>query len=40
MQEEELRQMEEQMASGYASDEIMIAYSKKQEAFEVAGGYV
>ncbi|MBV7330063.1 ABC-F family ATP-binding cassette domain-containing protein [Chloroflexi bacterium TSY] len=39
MQEEELRQMEEQMASGHASDEMMTAYSKKQEAFEMAGGY-
>lgn len=38
-QEERLQEMEEQMAGGDASDELLERYSRAQERFERAGGY-
>jgi ATP-binding cassette, subfamily F, member 3 len=38
-QEETLRRLEQEMAQGNASDELLARYSQAQEAFELAGGY-
>ncbi len=37
--ETQLREMEEQMAQGHTSDELLERYSQMQEQFEIAGGY-
>ncbi len=38
-QEATLRQLEQEMAQGHASEELLTRYSQAQEAFELAGGY-
>jgi ATP-binding cassette, subfamily F, member 3 len=38
-QEQTLRRLEQEMAQGHASDELLDRYSQAQVAFELAGGY-